>query len=473
MSRLLNDNTEWKLDSQIFHKILKLFSVKPETEIFASHLNYQIPTDVSWNPDKNAYAIDAFSMSWANLKFYAFPPFSLIGTSISKIRREMAVGITIIPWWVTQFWFPMMVPLLQDFPVVLPPNVLTLPSDKGLQHPLYTKTAGSSFIGEAFRYTELPSKVTKVILELWRPSTRSRYESVLKRWHRYAISRNEDPYSPDVNTVLTFMHGMYLNGCFYSGLCAARSALSSVVTIRGYLKLSEHLLVSRYLKGIYNRHPPLPKYVNIWDISLLLRYYDNMDSNDNLQFKVLVKKTVMLFIILGARRKQALFTLSTDSIIFKENKVILLPNITMKHTKPNTPLEPLIYHHYPENQKLCIVNCLKSYTGMRNALVREEIKDLIISFRKPHKPVSHETISRWIKNELTDTGVDTSVFKAHSCRSASSSKAKDIDVSLNEILKRGRWKSKHTCRTYYSRDIINEDNRDFEFDYVTPILSKS
>ena len=74
---------------------------------------------------------------------------------------------------------------------------------------------------------------------------------------QYAISRNEDPYSPDVNTALTFMHGMYLNSCLYSGLCAARSALSNVVTIRGYLKLSEHSLVSQYLKGIYNRHPPL------------------------------------------------------------------------------------------------------------------------------------------------------------------------------------------------------------------------
>ena len=31
----------------------------------------------------------------------------------------------------------MMVTLLQDFPVVLPPNFLTLPSNKGLQHPLY------------------------------------------------------------------------------------------------------------------------------------------------------------------------------------------------------------------------------------------------------------------------------------------------------------------------------------------------
>ena len=100
MSRLLNDNTEWKLDPQIFQKIFKLFSVKPEIDIFASNLNYQVPTYVSWNHDKNAYATDA-GISWTNLKLYAFRPFSLIGTSISKIRREMEVKIMIIPWWVT------------------------------------------------------------------------------------------------------------------------------------------------------------------------------------------------------------------------------------------------------------------------------------------------------------------------------------------------------------------------------------
>ena len=80
--------------------------------------------------------------------------------------------------------------------------------------------------------------------------------------------------------------------------------------------------------------------------------------------KKTVKKTGTLFIILGAGRKQALFTLSTENTILKENKIILLSNKTLEHTKSNTPLEPMIYHHYPKNKKLCIVNCLKSYMGM-------------------------------------------------------------------------------------------------------------
>ena len=145
----------------------------------------------------------------------------------------------------------------------------------------------------------------------------------------------------------------------------------------------------------------------------------------------------------------------------------------MKYAKLNTPLKHLIYHHYSEKQKLSIVNCLKSYIGIRNALVGEVIKGFTISFEKPDKLVSHEAISRWIKSELTNAGVETSVFKAHICCYASSSKTKDISASLNKMLKQGCWKCKHTFRTYYSRHIINKDNIDIEFDNMALILSKS
>ena len=83
-----------------------------------------------------------------------------------------------------------------------------------------------------------------------------------------------------------------------SSLCAARSALPSILTIKGYTKLSEHPFISCYLKGIYNRHPPLPKYISIWDIPLVLDYYNSIKTNDKLQFDNLVKKTVMLFMVL-------------------------------------------------------------------------------------------------------------------------------------------------------------------------------
>ena len=44
-------------------------------------------------------------------------------------------------------------------------------------------------------------------------------------------------------------------------------------------------------------------------------FYTSTDNNENFQFKDLVKKTVaVLFMIPGACRKQALFTITVDKI---------------------------------------------------------------------------------------------------------------------------------------------------------------
>ena len=88
------------------------------------------------------------------------------------------------------------------------------------------------------------------------------------------------------------------------GLCGARSALSSVVCIKGFSKLSDYPVISRYLKGIFYRYPPLPKCIEICDINQVLDYYTNLPDNEELEFKYIVKKLVMLFLVLGARRSK-------------------------------------------------------------------------------------------------------------------------------------------------------------------------
>ena len=163
----------------------------------------------------------------------------------------------------------------------------------------------------------------------------------------------------------------------------------------------------------------------------------------------------MLFLILGAHRKQALFTINIENIIFADNKVILLPNKTLKHTNPNRPLEPLTHHKYEAEEKLCIVNCLQSYLEKRNHLVNDEVRELLIRYGKSHKPVSSESVGRWIKNELTNAGVDTTVFRPHSYGLASVSKAKVTCVLTSVILEKGCWKKESTFLKCYYKDVIN------------------
>ena len=56
----------------------------------------------------------------------------------------------------------------------------------------------------------------------------------------------------------------------------------------------------------------------------------------------------------------------------------------------------------------------------------------------------NSTISRWIKNVLREAGIDTEVFKGHSTRSASTSKAGLGGTFLTEILERDSWSNAST-----------------------------
>ena len=52
--------------------------VVPQIDLFASRLNYQIKPFVAYQPDPEAMAINAFTISWKPYCFYAFHPFSII-----------------------------------------------------------------------------------------------------------------------------------------------------------------------------------------------------------------------------------------------------------------------------------------------------------------------------------------------------------------------------------------------------------
>ena len=98
-SQVFNDQTEWKLDANIFSRITNILGV-PDVDMFASRLNYQVLPYVAWRPDPRAIAIDAFTINWSGYSLiYAFPPFSMIPVeppthATSKSHRLMYVRYT-------------------------------------------------------------------------------------------------------------------------------------------------------------------------------------------------------------------------------------------------------------------------------------------------------------------------------------------------------------------------------------------
>ena len=134
-SREIQTSAEWMLHKELFlgvNRSLGPFNI----DLFASRLNHQLSKYISWKPDPGAMSNDAFQTSWKNLEGYAFPPFALIGRCLQKIKMEQSTIVLIAPAWQNQPWFPVLLEILIEFPLLLPwrKDMLTDPGDQ--LHPL-------------------------------------------------------------------------------------------------------------------------------------------------------------------------------------------------------------------------------------------------------------------------------------------------------------------------------------------------
>ena len=140
----------------------------------------------------------------------------------------------------------------------------------------HTVSEASTFsihpIGQSLAQFGLPREIEEVIFVAQEPKTAAKYKSFIDRRKRFCKQESENYYTSSVNNVLKFLYYLYENDCNYSGLSFSGSARSTMVRIEGCSKQSDHLLLSIFIKCIYNQHPTLPLYVNIWDISILLAY---------------------------------------------------------------------------------------------------------------------------------------------------------------------------------------------------------
>lgn len=104
-SRHFSDNTEWTLNNVHFRRIKQKWG-SPDIDLFASRLNHKVPCFASWYPDPGATFTDAFSISWHPFKLaYIFPPFSLMGRCLRKIREDQVNAVVVAPDWQGQPWY--------------------------------------------------------------------------------------------------------------------------------------------------------------------------------------------------------------------------------------------------------------------------------------------------------------------------------------------------------------------------------
>lgn len=153
-SRRSHPDVEWELSTKGFMKLTKKFGI-PQIDLFANRLNKKCHTYASWTRDPDAFATDAFTFSWSNCFFYAFPPVAIILKSLRKIISDKAQGIIVVPAWPTQPWYPLFRSLIISNVIVLNSSDLIFPHSSGnIHHNLTLEAAilsARGSCGETFR----------------------------------------------------------------------------------------------------------------------------------------------------------------------------------------------------------------------------------------------------------------------------------------------------------------------------------
>lgn len=234
--------------NDIFAKITKLFFV-PNIDLFASRLNKQNDCYISWTPDPDAFAVDAFTLSWTNLSFYDFPPFSILdrvcqNNSEGQGRRDIDCTIlehSKLVSGINENVFK--TTTLSDTIGKIAPA-----SEQSASTPSVNKKTSInrlSCVRHHFEQKNCAERKVSILMKYWRNNTSKQFETYVQKWISYSESNHCDTWNPDISFVLDFLASLFDSGLGYSAINTTRLVLSTFLTIDN-LPVGKHGLVKRF-----------------------------------------------------------------------------------------------------------------------------------------------------------------------------------------------------------------------------------
>ena len=248
-------------------------------------------------------------------------------------------------------------------------------------------------------------------------------------------------------------------GSTYSSdaLNSHRSALSFFLKL-DFPDLGYDVRITRLFKSFYRLRPSFPRYVVTWDVGVVLRFLATWHPPSSLSLKQLTLKTVALVALTASDRAQTIHALRADMIESTPNGLEIVVLDRLKTSRRGHPPR--------------VVTCVSwSDPALDVALYVHKYLDRVFKFRvravlsgseKPVQlflshasglPVAKSTISRWLKEVMSLSGIDTSRFLPGSTSSASASAACRRGATMAQILGAGDWTNFSTFQQYYNRTL--------------------
>ena len=139
--------------------------------------------------------------------------------------------------------------------------------------------------------------------------------------------------------------------------------------------------------------PALPKYSNTWNVNVVLNYLELLHPHNKLTLKELSQKLAVLLVLLSGQRCQTILKLSLSSMKPSSSMCVFQITSLLKQSRRGHHLAPIELMAYPGNCKLCIVAVFREYLA-RTQDLRKDQDQLLLSYQKPHHPITKATLAR-------------------------------------------------------------------------------
>lgn len=260
-----------------------------------------------------------------------------------------------------------------------------------------------------------------------------------------------------MNIIIDFLTSLFKSGKSYSTINSAKSAITNVQSVFG-VERADHdtMLLTRFMKGVFNQRPHLSKVQTTWDVSLVLKHLKALGIPVILDLFTLVSKLATLLLLLSGQRGQTIHLLQVQDVECTETHLILRPSSLLKTSRPGAHQPEVLLPAYSD-PSLCVVRLYREYMKRTRAMRDTKVTRVFLTTQRPYQPIARATLSRWVKTVLKAAGVDVVHYTSHSTRSATTSAAAGADVPLDTILRTAGWSGPSTFRRFYNKPINREN----------------
>ena len=447
--------SEWMLHQDVFNWLCQRWPVT--VDLFASSLSHCCSVYFA--------GTDAMLQSWDSLQAYAFPPFTMIGQVLAKVRAsqglERTLGSTLAPASVVSG----AAGAADSAPSSSSISMGSSASATRQVIPSKPAHASSSCVETLRRFARASGfsrSVARRLGQARRQSSVANYQSKWLTYRRWCMDKGHSVSQLSVSKVADYFVWLWEDqGLSLSSVKAHRSMLSSVFQFK-LPTLGEDSALQDLVRSFSIERPRRPQAPPSWDLDAVLRHLMSsaFEPLESVSLRALTKKTLFLVSLATAKRVSGIQALSkTVAAICNDLVVSFQPHFIAKTERVDAPVprsfRVLSLREFAgdleEGSLLCPMRALNIYLRRTSSVV-VRASSLFVSPRSSSRPISKNAVSYYLREVISEAGAvrqDVAApLRAHSVRGIATSVSFLRNWSISKVLEAATWRLNSSVRFF-------------------------